>query len=88
MGVDMATKGELIANRMKIDEIARHIGADSIQYLSLQGMLAVVRESAISRTGTPGHCSACFSGEYPIELPQWLIDDASREKLIFEGMWG
>jgi len=88
MGVDMATKKELIANRMSVDEIARHINADSVQYLSLQGMLSVVHEGASHANGEPGHCSACFSGEYPIDLPQWMIDDESREKLVFEGMWG
>lgn len=85
MGVDMATRKELIANQLEsAQKIAEHIGADSLQYLSLQGMLAVVRESAI---GQSGHCSACFSGNYPIRLPSWLLDD-EREKLVFEGMWG
>lgn len=88
MGVDMATKKELIANRMSVDDIARHIGADSVKYLSLEGMLSVVGESELRAGGHPGHCSACFSGQYPINLPLWLTDDESREKLIFEGMWG
>jgi hypothetical protein len=36
-----------------------------------------------------GHCTACFSGEYPIQIPDWLFDDErDREKLIFEDMWG
>jgi len=62
MGVDMATRQELIAARMSVDEIANHIGADSLAYLSLDGL----------RSGVPfegeAHCQACFSGEYPVDI--------------------
>jgi amidophosphoribosyltransferase len=60
MGVDMATRQELIAHRMTVDEIARHIGADSLGYLSLEGLL-----EAVGR-GNGKHCLACFSGDYPV----------------------
>jgi amidophosphoribosyltransferase len=85
MGIDMATRRELIAAQMEIDQICQHIGADSLAYLSLAGMELAVRE-AISRN--TGHCAACFSGEYPINIPQWLFDDTTREKIVFEEMWG
>ncbi|MDZ4763718.1 MAG: amidophosphoribosyltransferase [Chloroflexota bacterium] len=84
MGVDMATYKELIAHNKSIEEIRQHIGADSLGYLSIGGMVAAVRETLGSDVG---HCTACFSGEYPIPIPEWLHDDA-REKLVFEGMWG
>ncbi len=62
MGVDMATRDELIAARMSVDEIAGHIGVDSLGYLSLEGLLeAVEREER-------GHCIACFSGNYPVPV--------------------
>jgi amidophosphoribosyltransferase len=63
-GVDMARRDELIASRMDIEEIRRHIGADSLGYLSLEGM---VRATG----GTPDeYCVACFTGEYlvPVQL--------------------
>jgi amidophosphoribosyltransferase len=60
MGVDMATRKELIAHRMSTSEIARHIGADSLGYLSLEGLLDVVGD------GSKKHCLACFSGNYPV----------------------
>ena len=85
MGVDMATHSQLIANKLEtIEAIREHIGADSLAYLSQVGMLAAVQESA---EGNTGHCSACFSGSYPIPVPDWLHDE-DRSKMIFEGVLG
>lgn len=63
-GIDFATRAELIASGMEIDEIRRSIGADSLGYLSLDGLVAAT-EQPKSRL-----CRACFDGEYPITLPQ------------------
>ncbi|MCL2141006.1 MAG: amidophosphoribosyltransferase [Dehalococcoidia bacterium] len=62
MGVDMATKQELIATRMSVDEIRDYIGADSLGYLSLDGL--------VKSTGLPKNefCLACFTGAYPIPV--------------------
>ena len=62
-GIDFATRAELIANGLAIDEICASIGADSLGYISLEGMVAA--------TGRPAQqlCMACFNGEYPIPLP-------------------
>jgi amidophosphoribosyltransferase len=84
MGVDMATYSDLIAHRLKVDEIARHIGADSLGYLSLEGMLNAIQATTGQRLD---YCTACFSGHYPIEIPEWLFAD-NREKMIFEARWG
>lgn len=84
MGVDMATYNELIAHRLDSEGIRRRIGADSLAYLSIDGLDQAVNE-LVSRPGE--HCNACFSGEYPISIPKWLFAD-DREKLIFEDMWG
>jgi amidophosphoribosyltransferase len=86
MGVDMATYKQLIAHRLKVEEIRQKIGADSLDYLSLPGMLAAVREG-LGSDAKSGHCSACFSGEYPVMIPEWLFDD-ERDTHILEGMWG
>ena len=69
MGVAMATYDELIAHRMSVEEIGAHIGADSIAYLSVEGMMEAVAHA----TGDPegrrgGFCTACFSGDYPLEV--------------------
>ncbi len=61
MGVDMATYDELIAHRLSVKEIEQTIGADTLGYLSLEGMIEAL--------GRPldRFCTACFSGEYPFE---------------------
>ncbi|NWF68843.1 MAG: amidophosphoribosyltransferase [Chloroflexi bacterium] len=84
MGIDMATYKELIAHRLDVEGIRQHIGADSLDYLSLSGMLAAIRAGAGQHSG---HCTACFSGQYPVHIPRWLLSD-EREKTLFEGVWG
>ncbi len=61
MGVDMATYDELIAHRYSVAEIRQRIGADSLGYLSLEGL--------VGAAGRPrdSFCLACFAGEYPFE---------------------
>ena len=84
MGVDMANQSSLIGFKMTVEETREHIGADSLAYLSLAGMMrAVVPQK---RPGC-GHCSACFSGEYPLELDLAALS-GETEKLSFESMWG
>ncbi|MGH2952533.1 MAG: amidophosphoribosyltransferase [Solirubrobacterales bacterium] len=59
-GIDMSTREEMIAHERTVDEVAGELGADSLAYLSLDGVYEAV--------GTPRgvHCDACFSGEYPL----------------------
>ncbi|MFC1627835.1 amidophosphoribosyltransferase [Gemmatimonadota bacterium] len=70
-GVDIPSRSELIAARMSAEEIGEHIGADTIGFLSLEGML-----SAVEREGPM--CHACYSGEYPI-VPHSEISKESLE---------
>ncbi|MBN1913273.1 MAG: amidophosphoribosyltransferase [Candidatus Omnitrophica bacterium] len=60
-GIDFPTKKELIASKHTVDWIRDFIGADSLGYLSLEGML-----SAMPVTGE-NFCTACFSGDYPVK---------------------
>ena len=62
-GIDFATKAELIASAATVDEIRRHIGADSLAYVSQEGLVAATTIPADRL------CSACFDGQYPIQLP-------------------
>jgi len=73
-GIDFATRAELIANGLEVEEIRRSLGADSLGYVSLDGL--------ISATQVPSErlCSACFTGEYPIRIPE----DMSEGKLRLE----
>ena len=61
-GVDMATKDELLAANMSVDQIKEFIGADSLGYLSQEGLLRSVK-------GEKGkYCMGCFTGKYPIPV--------------------
>ncbi|MCD6303258.1 MAG: amidophosphoribosyltransferase [Anaerolineae bacterium] len=61
MGVDMATYEELIAHRLTVDEIRDAFGADTLGYLSLEGMVSAVNRPA------DNYCLSCFEGQYPFE---------------------
>jgi len=73
-GVDMATKQELIAAQKSVPEICKFIGADSLGYLSVEGLIKAV--------GLPREkfCLACFTGEYPIPV------QLEMDKLALETM--
>jgi len=73
-GVDMATRGELIAARKTIPEIADAIGADSLGYLSLEGLIRAV---SLPRDL---FCLACFTGDYPVPV-QLEMDKLALESL-------
>ncbi|MCH8297644.1 MAG: amidophosphoribosyltransferase [Chloroflexi bacterium] len=62
MGVDMASREELLAANKSLDEIRSFIGADSLGYLSVQGLMKVVGGS------DGGFCDACFTGNYPVPI--------------------
>ena len=61
-GIDFATRAELIANGLDVDEIAASVGADSLGYISLEGMIEATKQPADRL------CKACFTGQYPIPL--------------------
>jgi amidophosphoribosyltransferase len=73
-GIDTDNQDQLIAATQSIQEIADRIGVDSLAYLSWEGMLQATGENPNS------FCSACFTGDYPIEIP----DNVKRSKLILE----
>jgi amidophosphoribosyltransferase len=77
MGVDMATRQELIAANNTIEEIRELTGADTLGYLSIEGLMKVVG-------GTHGgFCSACFTGNYPVpvqlELTKLALEKSSSK---------
>jgi len=73
-GIDTPTRAELIAASHTVDEIKDFLGADSLGYLSLEGLVESVRnvEGSGGRERPPhdSYCHACFSGQYPIAIPQ------------------
>ena len=79
MGVDMASQEELIAAKMSVDEICAHIGADSLAYLSIDGLMRALKAE-------DGYCNACFTGEYPFQTHIPLIELQEKDK--FAQVWG
>lgn len=71
MGVDMGGYEDLIAHNRTVEEIRREVGADSLTYLSLEGMMRAVGS-------VDGYCQACFTGKYPVPV------DLSNVKTGFE----
>jgi amidophosphoribosyltransferase len=75
-GIDMSTRAELVAADLAVEEIRSYVAADSLGYLSLEGM--------VRATGQPADdfCRACFDGEYPIPIPEhagkFLLEDQLR----------
>ncbi len=65
-GIDTPSRKHLIASSQSVEEIRKHIGADSLKYLSFEGM----KESAFDFD--KGFCTGCFDGDYPMEIPQKL----------------
>jgi amidophosphoribosyltransferase len=61
MGVDMGKHEDLIAHKRTVEQIRTHVGADSLYYLSVEGMMRAMQR-------TDGFCQACFTGHYPIAV--------------------
>ena len=61
-GVDTPEKSQLIASRQTQDEICEFVGADSLRYLSIDGLMQAVKGEQ------GGYCAACFDGKYPTPL--------------------
>ena len=71
-GIDFPNREELIANNRTVDEIRDYLEIDSLQYLSLDGMLSCLKNP-------PDHyCTACWSGQYPIPVDRPLDKHASE----------
>lgn len=73
-GIDTANQNELIASRLSVEEIRKYIGADSLGYLSLSGL---VRAIGVKKDKL---CCACLDGKYPIEVSK----EAKVSKFVFE----
>jgi amidophosphoribosyltransferase len=71
-GIDMANQWELIASQQSVEDIRQHIGADTLHFLDLDGLMEAVEQPADT------FCTACFSGEYPMPV------QLQADKLVFE----
>ena len=72
-GTDIDSRENLIARKHSIEEIAKLIGVDSLGYLPMEALPELTRGA--------GYCDACFSGEYPTEIPSDTRKDRFEMKL-------
>ena len=85
-GIDFASRAELIATGLNTEEIRRSIGADSLGYVSLDGLVEA------TEIGRDQLCRACFDGVYPVELPlaerlgKSILEDASSPRTGVDGL--
>jgi amidophosphoribosyltransferase len=70
MGVDIGSTKQLVAANRSVDEVRRYLGADSLAYLSIPGLIRAVGRGTIDE-----FCRACFDGAYPVPVPQQLEMD-------------
>ena len=73
-GIDTDNQKQLIAATKSVKEIEQRIGVDTLAYLTWSGMLEATQEN------TNNFCSACFTGDYPVDIPE----DVKRSKLMLE----
>jgi amidophosphoribosyltransferase len=74
-GIDMATRAELIGADMDVEQIRAFVDADTLHYLSLDGLISAVPQEADAL------CTACFTGRYPIPVP---AEEARLAQVAFD----
>ncbi len=80
MGVDMASRDELIAGHRSVEEIRQHIGADSLAFLSIDALMRALETDE-------GYCNACFTGNYPFDSERF-VQLRLNPKDQFAQVWG
>jgi amidophosphoribosyltransferase len=77
MGVDIGSTKQLVAAGRSVEEIRKHLGADSLAYLSIPGLMRAIGHGTADQ-----FCRACFDGSYPVPVPQQL----EMDKMAFEAI--
>ncbi|MDH5750742.1 MAG: amidophosphoribosyltransferase, partial [Rhodospirillales bacterium] len=77
-GIDTPDREQLLASNMNVEEMARHIGVDSLAFISLDGMYRAVDDKD-RNPEQPQYCDACFTGSYPIRLTDHEDGPAQRQ---------
>ena len=74
-GIDTANQDQLIAANMTNEEMCEFIGCDSLEFISLDGL-----REAVGGAHSKTFCEACFTGEYPVALPDSITKNAFLKK--------
>lgn len=77
-GIDISDKKYLVSNSLNTDDLCKKIGADSLGYLSIDGLHKIAKGANV------GLCDACFTGNYPAPIPTEIYEDKFMQKLVIE----
>ena len=83
-GIDTPERGKLLAARHNVEEMAQLIGADSLAFVSLDGLYRALGKPNRD-VAKPHYCDACFTGAYPIPLPD-MMDNSDRQLSLLTEM--
>jgi amidophosphoribosyltransferase len=82
-GIDTPERGKLLAARHSVEEMAQLIGADSLAFISRDGLYRALRRGP-NDDAAPRFCDACFTGDYPIPVPDIADNDGAQLSLLSE----
>ena len=82
-GIDTPERGKLLAAVHEVDEMAKLIGADSLAFVSIDGLYRALGKDA-RQVDRPHYCDACFTGDYPIPLPDIAANSERQLSLMIE----
>jgi amidophosphoribosyltransferase len=82
-GIDTPERSKLLAARHSVEEMAALIGADSLAFISIDGLYRALDQGDRDPT-KPHFCDACFTGDYPIPLPDMADNDSRQLSLLSE----
>ncbi|HET7879310.1 MAG TPA: phosphoribosyltransferase family protein, partial [Acetobacteraceae bacterium] len=82
-GIDTPERGELMAARLSVDEMADQIGVDSLAFISIDGLYRALGKHDRD-PARPYYCDACFTGDYPVPLPDQADNSERQLSLLAE----
>jgi amidophosphoribosyltransferase len=82
-GIDTPERSKLLAARHSVEEMAELIGVDSLAFISIDGLYRALNHAGRDAE-RPQYCDACFTGEYPISLPDMVENDSRQLSLLSE----
>ena len=82
-GIDTPERGKLLAARHDVDEMARLIGADSLAFISLDGLYRALGKAGRD-DARPHYCDACFTGDYPVPPTDAVANDTRQLSFLTE----
>ncbi|MEO8716160.1 MAG: amidophosphoribosyltransferase, partial [Acetobacteraceae bacterium] len=77
-GIDTPERSKLLAAKFSVDEMAEQIGVDSLAFISIDGLYRALGQEEGRDPARPHYCDACFTGDYPISVPD-QTDNAERQ---------